>query len=103
MPERLTKEYLENNGYVHRIRYHITDSKHFDVFEAPEDFQVKPWCITYFGHGCYFQSLRECLIYAYGRSFIKYFEIERIDKNPQKSYYRGYLRLSESTPGDTGE
>lgn len=91
MARRLTRQELESDGYVHKLRYQMTKSKHFDIFEAPEDVQIKPWCISYYGNGHYFQSLRECLIYAFGRDFIKYYEIERIEEHPLKSYHRGCL------------
>lgn len=109
MAGRLTREELENNGYVHKFRYQITKSRRFDVYEAPEEIQVEPWCISYYGNGHYFYSLRECLIYAYGRGFIKQHEIERIEATPQSSYHKGWCagnsrkQITDTTPGHDPE
>lgn len=86
--KKLTKQELEDDGYRHIFRYVMTKSKHFDVFEAPGDAQVEPWCIVYFGNGHYFQSLRECLAYAHGRKFIDHYEIARIVEDRRNRYYR---------------
>lgn len=65
------QEELERKKYNHIYRYHPRKGTIFDIYQAPKELQLYPWCISYRGNGYYFLTLRECLVYAYGRYILK--------------------------------
>ena len=78
---RVSRLDLENNGYEHVLKYSITKSKWFDVYRAPDDYQVLPWCITYAGSGKYWKTVHDCFVYGVGRGWIQQGQIEELERS----------------------
>lgn len=78
---RVSRLDLENNGYEHMLKYSITKSKQFDLYKAPDDYQVLPWCISHAGSGTYWKQVHECFVYAFGRGWIRQSQIEELERS----------------------
>lgn len=64
-------EELERKKYNYIYTYHPRKGTLFDIYQAQEETELYPWCISCRGNGYYFLTLRECLVYAYGRLILK--------------------------------